>query len=39
MIFDDLAKEKFRKLLEAHLRFSGIECVTFCLMGNHFIAA
>ena len=36
MIFDDLAKEKFRKLLEAHLQFAGIECVTFCLMGNHF---
>jgi len=36
MIFDDLAKEKFRKLLGAHLSFAGIECVTFCLMGNHF---
>ena len=36
MIFDDLAKEKFRKLLAAHLQFAGIECVTFCLMGNHF---
>ena len=36
LIFDDLAKERFRKLFDAYLRFSGIECVTFCLMGNHF---
>lgn len=36
MIFDGVAKEKFRKLLDAYLRFSGIECVTFCIMGNHF---
>ena len=36
MIFDDVAKEKFRALLDAHLRFAQIRCITFCIMGNHF---
>jgi len=35
MIFDDLAKEKFRQILARQLAFSQIELVTFCLMGNH----
>ena len=35
MIFDDLAKEKFRQLLARQLAFSQIELVTFCIMGNH----
>ncbi len=36
MIFDDVAKEKFRALLDVHLRFAQIRCITFCIMGNHF---
>jgi hypothetical protein len=35
MIFDDLAKAKFRQLLARQLAFSQIELVTFCIMGNH----
>jgi REP element-mobilizing transposase RayT len=35
MIFDDVAKEKFRQLLAQQLAFSQIELVTFCIMGNH----
>lgn len=36
MIFDDPGKEKFRRLLAAQLAFSGVRCVSFCIMGNHF---
>ena len=36
MIFDDVAKEKFRALLDVHLRFAQIRSITFCIMGNHF---
>jgi len=36
MIFDDVAKEKFRELLAKQCAFSQVELVTFCLMGNHF---
>ncbi len=39
MIFDDVAKERFRALLDAQLAFSGLRLVTFCLMGNHLIPA
>ena len=36
MIFDEVAKEKFRSLLAGQLAFSGLRMVTFCVMGNHF---
>jgi len=36
MIFDDVAKEKFRELLAKQCAFSQVELVTFCVMGNHF---
>jgi len=36
MIFDDVAKEKFRELLAKQCAFSQVDLVTFCLMGNHF---
>jgi REP element-mobilizing transposase RayT len=35
MIFDDVAKEKFRQLFEQQLAFAQVELVTFCMMGNH----
>jgi REP element-mobilizing transposase RayT len=35
MIFDEIAKEKFRELLAKQCTFSQIELVTFCIMGNH----
>jgi len=35
MIFDDVAKDKFRQLLTQQLAFSQVELVTFCIMGNH----
>lgn len=31
MIFDDVAKEKFRALLEVHCRFAQIRLITFCI--------
>jgi len=39
MIFDDVAKEKFRELVAKQVAFSQVELVTFCVMGNHFIPA
>jgi len=36
MIFDEVAKEKFRQLLAKQVAFSQVELVTFCVMGNHF---
>jgi REP element-mobilizing transposase RayT len=36
MAFDDVARERFRRILNAQLSFSGVRCITFCLMGNHF---
>jgi putative transposase len=35
-IFDDLGKERFRQLLEAHAEMAGIEVFTWCCMSNHF---
>jgi REP element-mobilizing transposase RayT len=36
MAFDDVARERFRRILNAQLSFSRLRCITFCLMGNHF---
>ena len=35
-IFDELGKEHFRLLLEAHAEMAGIEVFTWCCMSNHF---
>ena len=35
-IFDDVAKEKFRELLEAHAEMAGVEVFTWCCLSNHF---
>lgn len=35
-IFDELGKERFRQLLEAHAEMAGIEVFTWCCMSNHF---
>jgi aminoglycoside phosphotransferase (APT) family kinase protein len=35
-IFDDLGRERFRELLEAHAEMTGIEVFTWCCMSNHF---
>ena len=35
-IFDELGKERFRLLLEAHAEMAGIEVFTWCCMSNHF---
>lgn len=35
MIFDNVAKERFRQLLAQQLAFSQLKLVTFCIMGNH----
>lgn len=35
-IFDDVGKERFRELLEAHAEMAGIEVFTWCCMSNHF---
>lgn len=34
--FDEVAKEHFRELLEAHSEMAGIEIFTWCCMSNHF---
>ncbi len=36
MIFGEEEKRRFRELLVAYARFSGIEVVAWCLMDNHF---
>ena len=35
-IFDELGRERFRELLEAHAEMAGIEVFTWCCMSNHF---
>ncbi|MGK0190545.1 MAG: hypothetical protein ACI9R3_006373 [Verrucomicrobiales bacterium] len=35
-IFDELGKERFRQLLEAHAEMAGIDVFTGCCMSNHF---
>ena len=36
LVFGDDEKEFFRSLLEKQLRFSGLRCLAWCFMGNHF---
>ena len=36
LVFGDEEKEFFRGLLERQLRFSGLRCLAWCFMGNHF---
>ncbi len=36
MVFGDLEKERFWKIVERQLAFSGLECLAWCVMGNHF---
>lgn len=36
MLFGDTEKEAFRVLLWRMARFSGVEVLTYCVMGNHF---
>jgi len=36
MLFDDAAKEVLRKTIHRAVDFSGLELVTYCVMGNHF---
>ena len=36
LVFGDEEKEFFRSLLERQLRFSGLRCLAWCFMGNHF---
>ncbi|MCB1209952.1 MAG: hypothetical protein KDK97_11520 [Verrucomicrobiales bacterium] len=38
VFFDDLEKEAFLIVLRKLARFSGIQILTFCIMGNHFHA-
>ena len=35
-IFDELGKERFRRLLEAHAEMASIEVITWCYMSSHF---
>ena len=36
LVFGDEEKETFKKLLDRQLRFSGLRCLAWCFMGNHF---
>lgn len=36
ILFGDEEREVFRKILFKQLRFSGVKCLAWCLMGNHF---
>ena len=36
MLFGDIEKEAFRKLMRRMERFSGVEVLTYAVMGNHF---
>lgn len=36
IVFGDEEKAFFRKLLERQLAFSGLRCIAWCFMGNHF---
>jgi len=35
ILFGDAERETFRKILFKQLRFSGLRCLAWCLMGNH----
>ena len=36
IVFGDLEKEKFREIVDKQLEFSGLRCLAWCVMGNHF---
>ena len=36
IVFGDVEKEKFRDVLDKQLEFSGLRCLAWCVMGNHF---
>ena len=36
LVFGDVEKERFMKILRKQLEFSGLECLSWCVMGNHF---
>jgi putative transposase len=36
LVFGDVEKEKFLKILHKQLEFSGLECLSWCVMGNYF---
>lgn len=36
LLLDDIAKERLRVMVRENARFSGVEIVTQCIMGNHF---
>jgi REP element-mobilizing transposase RayT len=36
MLFGDVEKEAFRKIMRRLERFSGVEVLTYVVMGNHF---
>ena len=36
LVFGDVEKERFLKILRKQLEFSGLECLSWCIMGNHF---
>jgi len=36
ILFGDVEKEVFRKILFKQLKFSGLRALAWCLMGNHF---
>ena len=36
LLFGDIEKEAFRKLMRRLERFSGVEVLTYVVMGNHF---
>ncbi|MFT4546633.1 MAG: putative transposase [Verrucomicrobiales bacterium] len=36
LVFGDMEKERFLKILRKQLEFSGVECLSWCVMGNHF---
>ncbi len=36
LVFGDAEREFFRSLLAKQLKFSGLRCLAWCFMGNHF---
>jgi hypothetical protein len=36
LVFGDLEKERFLMIVRRQLEFSGLECLAWCVMGNHF---
>ena len=36
LVLGDVEKERFLKILRKQLEFSGLECLSWCVMGNHF---